>query len=232
MAEARSLGLPRYRTFQSQPELARRREEHVEPLAAARVQASARQLPAAVEVSFLLTPHPLPHEASASLPALVFPVLSAPVWISRSSWSCAPFLSRGTSSSPISVWALAYDAALISAKHRTRASRAASALVFSPLRLLILPLEWPWAFRLASQTLDASSLTYSLLFLPRGSEIFLVSERTCRVSRLTRIERGGFPGLHLLAREGDLRRLRQRRVQLQAKCENAPLRRRVTERAT
>jgi hypothetical protein len=68
--------------------------------------------------------------------------------------------------------------------------------------------------------------------LPRGSEIFLVSERTCRVSRLTRIERGGFLGLHLLAREGDLRRLRQRRVQLQAKCENAPLRQRVTERAT
>ena len=130
MVEARSPGLPRYRTFRSQPGCARRREQRGEPLAAATAQASARQLPAAVEVSFLVTPHPLPREALASLPVLVFPLLSAPVWISQSSWSCAPFLSRGTSSSPISVWAWAYDAALISAKHWARASRAALVLVF------------------------------------------------------------------------------------------------------
>ena len=138
MAEARSPGLPRYRTFRPQPGLARRRKEHVEPLAAVRAQASARQLPAAVEVSFLVTRRPVPREALASLPALVFPLLSAPVWISRSSWSCAPFLSRGISSSLISVWALACGAALISVRRWPRASRAASALVFSPLPRWIL----------------------------------------------------------------------------------------------
>jgi len=164
MAEARSPGLPRYRTFRPQPGPGRWLEEHAEPLASGKVQASARQLPAAVEVSSLVTRRPLPREAPAFLLALVFPVLSAPVWISRSSWSRAPFLSRGTSSSPISVWALACGAALISMKRRARASRAAPPLVFSPLRLLILLLEWRWPFRLASQTLDASSLIYSSPF--------------------------------------------------------------------
>src|SRR6266700_3795580 len=80
MAEARSPGLPRYRTFRPKPELARRREQHGEPLAAARPQASALQLPAAVEVSFLVIRRPLPREALASLPALVFPLPSAPLW--------------------------------------------------------------------------------------------------------------------------------------------------------
>lgn len=130
MVEARSPGLPRYRTFRSQPELARRRKEHGEPLAAVKAQASARQLPAAVEASFLVTRRPVPREALAFSLALVFPLLSAPVWICRSSWFCVLFLSRETSSSPISVWVSAYDAALISAKHPARASRAALVLVF------------------------------------------------------------------------------------------------------
>ena len=138
MAEARSPGLPRYRTFRPQLGLARRLVEHGELLAAVRPQASALQVPAAVEVSFLVIRRPLPREALASLPALVFPLLSAPVWISRSSWSCAPFPSRGTSSSPISVWALACGAALISAKHRARACRAASDLALAVLPRWIL----------------------------------------------------------------------------------------------
>ena len=143
MAEARNPGLPRYRTFRPQPGLARRLAEHGALLAAVTAQASARQLPAAVEVSFLVTRRPLPREALAFLPALVFPLLSAPVWISQSSWFCAPFLSRWTSSSPISVWAWVSGDVLISVKRLVRASRAALDLVFSPLGLLVLLVEWP-----------------------------------------------------------------------------------------
>jgi len=224
MAEARSPGLPRYRTFQPEPGPGRQREEHAELLASGKVLGSGRPLCEAA-VNFLVIS--LLREALAFFVALVFPLLSAPVWLFSS--FCVPFLSRAISSSPISAWAWACGAALISAKLLVRASCAALALVFSPLRLLILLLEWRWPFRVASQPLDASWLIYPLLFFLRGSEIFLVSERTRRVSRLIRIERGGFLGLHLLVRKGDLRRLRQRRVQ--PKCENAPLRRRVTERA-
>ena len=171
-AEARSPGLPRYRTFRPKPERARQLEEDAEPLAAVRPQASARQLPAAMEVSFLVTGHPLPREVLASLLAWAFLLLSPPVRIFRLSCFCARFLSCAISSSPISVWVLAYDAPLISAKLWVRASRAASDLAFSPLRLLILLLEWRWPFRVAWQTLDASSLIYALLFLPRGWETF------------------------------------------------------------
>jgi hypothetical protein len=98
------------------------------------------------------------------------------------SWLCVRFL--WISSSPISVWAWACDAALISAKLWVRVSRAAALdLMFSPLRSLILLLESRRQFRLASETLDASSLIYSLLSLPLGSEIFLVSEKLWRASR-------------------------------------------------
>jgi hypothetical protein len=100
MAEARSLGLPRYRTFQPQPELARRRKEHGEPLAAVRARASAPQLPAVAVVNFQVKRRLLPREALASLLALVFPLPSAPLWISC---FCVRFLSRGISSSPTSV---------------------------------------------------------------------------------------------------------------------------------
>ena len=64
-----------------------------------------------------------------------------------------------------------------------RVSRAALDLMFSPLRSLILLLESRWPFRLASETLDASSLIDSLLSLPLGLEIFLVSEKVWRASR-------------------------------------------------
>jgi hypothetical protein len=73
-------------------------------LTAARVPASARQLPAAVKVSFLVTRRPLPREAPAFLLALVFPLLSAPVSVSQFSWVYVRSLSRGISSLPISVW--------------------------------------------------------------------------------------------------------------------------------
>ena len=99
MAEARSRGLPRYRTFRPQPGPGRWLEEHAEPLASGKVQASARQLPAAVEVNFLVTP--LPREALAFFVALVFPLLSVPVWLFSS--FCVRFLSCAISSSPISV---------------------------------------------------------------------------------------------------------------------------------
>ena len=127
-AEARSPGLPRYRTFRLQPERARRREGRAEPLAAVRAQASARQLPAAVE-DFLAIP--LLREALAFFVALVFPLLSAPVWLFSS--FCVPFLSRAISSSPISVSVWACDAALISVRLLLRASPAALALALSLL---------------------------------------------------------------------------------------------------
>src|SRR5438876_4959721 len=60
-------------------------------------------------------------------------------------------------------------------------------------------------------------------------EIALVSEWTRRVSRFLRIDRAVF--LHRFEREGDPRPMRQKRAQLRAKCESAPLRRSVTERA-
>jgi hypothetical protein len=150
---------------------------------------SARRLPEEVANLFVM---PLPGEALAFFVALVFPLLLPPVWLFSS--FCAPFLSCAISL--IWVWAWACDAALISVRLLVRASRAESDSVFSPLRLLISLLEWRWPFRVASQTLGASFLTYSLPFLSPGSEIFLVSERTRCVSRLDRIDRGGFLARH------------------------------------
>ena len=60
-------------------------------------------------------------------------------------------------------------------------------------------------------------------------EISLVSQSTRRVFRVRRIDRAVSP--HGLARAGDPRPMRQKRAQLPAKCESAPLRRSVTERA-
>jgi len=136
MAQVRSPGLPRYRTFQSQPELARRRKEHGEPLAAVRARASAPQLPAVAVVNFQVTRRLLPREAFASLLSLVFPLLSAPFWLFSRFY--VRFLSRGISSSPTSVWALACDAALISARRWPRASRGASDLALALLLRSIL----------------------------------------------------------------------------------------------
>jgi len=187
MVAARSPGPPRYRTSRSEPGRARQPEEHAEPLASDTVPESELQLPAAAAVNSLVAP--LPREALASLVALVFPLRSAPFWIS---WFCVRFLCHEIFSSPISVWAWACGAALISVKLWVRVFRGASDLVFSPLRLLILLLEWRWPFRFASQMLDASSLICALLFLPRGWEIFWVSATMRRASRLDRIDRGGF----------------------------------------
>jgi len=156
-AEARSPGLRRCRTFRPEPGPGRQREEHAELLASSKVLGSGRPLCEAA-ANFLVIP--LLHEALAFFVALVFPLLSVPVWLFSS--FCVPFLSRAISSSPISAWAC--GAALISAKLLVRASRAALALVFSPLRLLILLLEWRWPFRVASQPLDASSLICSSFF--------------------------------------------------------------------
>src|SRR5712672_157347 len=135
--EARSPGLPRYRTFRPHPGPGRWLEEHAEPLASGKVLGSGRPLPEAA-ANFLV--RPLPREALAFFVALVFPLLSALVWLFSS--FCVRFLSCAISL--ISVWAWACGAALISTKLQVRASRAELNSVFSPLRLLILLLEWRW----------------------------------------------------------------------------------------
>ena len=193
MGEARSPGLPRYRTFRPEPGRAAPLGPPAEFLALGKVPESPR-LTRVVEAASAFPAQRrvlLAREALAFFLALVFPLLPAPVW--SSSWFCVRFLCHGIFSSPISVWAWACGAALISVKQWVRVSRAALDLVFSPLRLLILLLEWRWPFRLASQTLDASSLIYALLFLPRGWEIFWASVTGMRrVFRRSRIDRGGF----------------------------------------
>ena len=134
MAEARSPGLPRYRTFRPEPGPARWMGEHAELLASGRVLGSGRPLPEAA-ANFLVIP--LPDEALAFFVALLFPLLLPPVWLFSS--FCARFLSCAISL--ISVWAWACGAVLISVKRLARASRAALALVFSHLPFLfpILP---------------------------------------------------------------------------------------------
>ncbi len=196
MAEARNPGLLRYRTFRPEPGRAAPPEPPAEFLALGTAQASAR-LPRAVGAASAfpaLRRAPLLREALAFFLALVFPLLSALVCLFAS--FCVRFLFRGVSSSPISVWAWACGAALISVKHRVLASRPALDLVFSPLRLLILLLEWRWPLRLASQTFDASSLICLLLSLRRGSEIFLASERAWGVSHFAQLRRENFFVLH------------------------------------
>jgi hypothetical protein len=66
--------------------------------------------------------------------------------------------------------------------------------LFSTLRLLISPLESRLALRLALQKLDVSCLACPLMLLlsQPGSEIYLVSETTWRVSHFARIHRDGF----------------------------------------
>ena len=128
MAEVRSPGLPRYRTFQPEPGPGRQREEHAELLASGKVLGSGRPLCEAA-ANFLVIS--LLREALAFFVALVFPLPSAPVWLFSS--FCVPFLSRAISSSPISVSVWACDAALISVRLLLRASPAALALALSLL---------------------------------------------------------------------------------------------------
>jgi hypothetical protein len=127
--------------------------------------------------------------------------------------------------------------------------------------LLLLPLPWGWAFVIffLSEKGLAFFATLRLLILREelglvpflglqkpgvffpictsmpllpGSEIFLVWETAKHASRFARIHRAGSCLRHRPVRGGDCQRLRQRRAQLRAKCESAPLRRSVTERAT
>jgi hypothetical protein len=80
------------------------------------------------------------------------------------------------------------------------------------------------------QKLDVFFLICLSTFLLQGSEISLVLGTAN--PRFARMHRAGFFLRHRLAHGGDFQRLRQRRAQLRAKCESAPLRRSVTERET
>ena len=101
---------------------------------------------------------------------------------------------------------------------------------FAILRLLILREESRWVSFPASQKPAVFfSICLSTLLLT-GSEIFLVSGTA--KPRFARIHRAGFFLRPRPVRGGDCRRLRRRRAQLRAKCESAPLRPTVTERAT
>ena len=93
---------------------------------------------------------------------------------------------------------------------------------FSPLCPMFF-LRWISSSRFLVSALKCCVASLSAL------EISLVSEWTWPVSRFDRIDRGVF--LHSSAHEGDPRLMRQMRAQLRAKCESAPLRRSVTERA-
>lgn len=102
---------------------------------------------------------------------------------------------------------------------------------FVTLRLLILRGESPSALFLGLAKLDVFfPICLSMLLLP-GWEIFWVLGTAKHVTRFARIRRVGFFLPHRLAHGRDFQRLRQRRAQLRAKCESAPLRRSVTERA-
>jgi hypothetical protein len=97
-----------------------------------------RQLHAAVKVKLLMTHPALLREAQAFLPAWVFPLLLAPIWLSLLSWIFLSFVSREISYSPLLVWVSACGAALISATQWVRESRAASTMVLSRLSRQIL----------------------------------------------------------------------------------------------
>src|SRR5213080_1987425 len=102
MAEAHNLDLLQHRISRLQPGPARPLELHGELLAAAWARAWPRQLPAPVAV-FLLPRYALPCEVPAFLVASVFPLLLAPLWLSKFSWIFARFLSRPISFSLFSV---------------------------------------------------------------------------------------------------------------------------------
>ena len=194
----------------------------------------------------LMPQHALPHGVAAFFPVSVSPLLFATIWIS-------PLIS-------VSVWAC--GAALISMKHWAQAFRVASALalpllrrqIFSaaslcagagiPVRLAIRYRRWS-IFRLLILREESRLAPFpgsqkpgvffpicpSILLLP-GSEIFWGEETVKHASEFARTHRAGFFLRHRPVRGGDCQRLRLRRAQLRAKCESAPLRRSVSERAT
>ena len=118
--EAQAPGLPQRRIFRSQAGLARRLEEHEEPLAAVRTPGSARPLPAAVKANFPSTRRAPLREALAFFVALVFPLLFRPVSFSQVAWIFVWFLEIFPS--PLSVWVSACSGALILVKRRAWAS--------------------------------------------------------------------------------------------------------------
>ena len=101
---------------------------------------------------------------------------------------------------------------------------------FATLRLLILHEESRLAPFPELQKPGIFFPTCFSMLLPAGSEIFLVWGTA--KPQFARIHRAGFFLRQRLGRGGDFQGLRQRRAQLRAKCESAPLRRSVTERTT
>ena len=158
MAEARSPGLPRSLTFQSQPERAALpkpaaefyHSRNLSELVLGKAPEWA-QLPCAMKAKSAFPASPralLLREAPVFFLALVFALL--PTLVSLFSWFCGRFLFRAIFSSPISVWVSACGAALISVKRWALAFRAVCALVFSQspptfpiLRRRALLAEWP-----------------------------------------------------------------------------------------
>src|SRR2546421_2649391 len=261
-AQARGPGLLPGQIFRSRPERARRLEEHAELLTRVRPLASApqpRRL-SVPDLGVLMLQHALLWQAAAFFPVSVFPLLFAPIWISPLFYFWAKPPSHGIFLISVSAWAC--NAALILMKHWARAFRVASGLALPFLRrqifLPVLPCEgaassvrlvirYPrWRtpplliLREESRLVPFPgwqrqdvffSICLSMLLLS-DSEIFLVLGTERHASGFARIHRAGFFLHHRPARGGDCRRLRQRRAQLRAKCESAPLRRTVTERAT
>ncbi len=140
--EARGPDPLRDQIFRSQPELARRLEEHAELLTAERALVSAPQTRRFSEpaLEFLTPRHPLRHGAAASFLASLSPLLFG-IWISLLFWSCLRPLCRGISCSPISVSVSVCGDALILVTRLTLASLATHALplpllqIFSPALL-------------------------------------------------------------------------------------------------
>ncbi len=174
--------------------------------------------------------------------ALAFPLLFALTLISQFSSPCRMFLSLEISFSLLSVWPLACGAVSFFERHSPRAFYAVSTPALCPRPSRISPLAkrpslillfWRWQLSVAWRKVDVFWLPFELrpLLSLWASETFLVSETTTRrEARFPRIDHAAV--VHRLPREGCRRLLRQTRGQLRAKCECAPLRRRVTERAT
>ena len=107
MAEARSPGLPRYRTFRLKPERAgplepRAKSFHSRSLSELDKTPESARLRRELETASTFARRALlPREAMAFFLALVFPLLFAPAWLF--SWSCVQFL--WIFSSLISFWA-------------------------------------------------------------------------------------------------------------------------------
>lgn len=125
---AQSPDRPRLQIFRSQPARAHRLEQRAELSVLARPPVLAREAPAPGELMYLMMRLLLLREATAFFLASLFPLLLAPLSFPGLFWIFARFPSREISSSPLSVWALASDAALTFRTESVRASRAGSPL--------------------------------------------------------------------------------------------------------